>query len=175
MDNSNVHSLISTLSSDLDELETALAPLLNTPLSTLTPQLPLLDKAKLYALSTYSIESLIFNYLRLAGVDAKAHPVFAELARVKQYFDKIKKAEDPEAGKPTLRVDKEAARRFVTAGLAGNGPVKGDAKGEKRKVEAEVIAETSEGSAKRPKRDKKDKRRKNQDGESTYLILRADE
>ncbi|CAL3968376.1 unnamed protein product, partial [Diplocarpon coronariae] len=34
-------------------------------------------------------------YLRLHGVNAREHPVFKELTRVKQYFDKIKAAETP--------------------------------------------------------------------------------
>lgn len=55
-------------------------------------------------------------YLRLYGVDAKQHPVFRELTRVKQYFEKIKALEtEPEQRKMTL--DKGAANRFVKHGL----------------------------------------------------------
>ena len=57
-------------------------------------------------------------YLRLKGVNAKEHPVYQELTRVKQYFGKIQKAENPEVSKPKpkLTVNKDAARRFVLAG-----------------------------------------------------------
>jgi exosome complex protein LRP1 len=55
-------------------------------------------------------------YLRLNGVKAREHPVFLELTRVKQYFDKIKAAEAP-AKDRNLVIDKSAAARFIKAGL----------------------------------------------------------
>lgn len=49
-------------------------------------------------------------------MDAKSHPVFRELTRVKQYFEKIKALEtEPEERAMTL--DKEAAGRFIKHGL----------------------------------------------------------
>lgn len=57
-------------------------------------------------------------YLRLHGVDAKQHPVFRELTRVKQYFEKIKALEtEPEPR--TMTLDKEAVGRFIKHGLVG--------------------------------------------------------
>lgn len=47
---------------------------------------------------------------------AKEHPVFRELTRVKQYFDKIKALES-EPEKRTMTVDKQAASRFIKHGL----------------------------------------------------------
>ena len=44
----------------IDDLRDALEPLLATALSHHTTKLPLLDKAKLYVLVTYAIESLLF-------------------------------------------------------------------------------------------------------------------
>src|SRR5258708_35270816 len=93
MDTAELHSLVENLTSNVDDLEESLAPLLKTALSHNTSKLPLLDKAKLYVLATYAIESILFSCLRLNGVDAKSHPVFQELARVKEYFGKIKTAE----------------------------------------------------------------------------------
>jgi hypothetical protein len=55
-------------------------------------------------------------YLRLNGVKAREHPVFIELTRVKQYFDKIKTAETP-AAERNMAVDRAAAARFIKAGL----------------------------------------------------------
>ncbi|KAK5117429.1 hypothetical protein LTR85_008814 [Meristemomyces frigidus] len=119
MDTSDVLSLVEDLSSNVDDLEESLAPLLKTALSASTSKLPLLDKAKLYVLATYAIESILFSALRLNGVDAKAHPVFQELSRVKEYFGKIKSAET--AGtKRSAAVDRVAAGRFIKHGLAGN-------------------------------------------------------
>lgn len=55
-------------------------------------------------------------YLRIHGVNAKEHPVFRELTRVKQYFEKIKRLENgPEERNMTL--DKQAAGRFIKHGL----------------------------------------------------------
>lgn len=159
MDTTKISASIDSLSSDLDTLEEALAPLLNTPITTLSAPLPLVDKAKLYTLSTYAIESLLFSYVRLTGADAKTHPVFAELARTKTYFDKIKRAEDPNYGKPTMRVDKGAVGRFVKAGLAGIDTADKstlDSPGEKRKAATEGNAPDSE--SKRRRKNKKEKR-----------------
>lgn len=119
MDIEDLQSLVEDLSENIDDLETALSPLLKTALSASTSKLPLLDKAKLYVLATYAIESLLFSALRLNGVDAKTHPVFQELSRVKEYFAKIKIAETGPM-KRTAALDKDAAGRFIKAGLAGN-------------------------------------------------------
>lgn len=71
------------LESQIDDLTTALQPLTAQPLLTTASTLPLLDKAKLYILLSYAIESLLFQSLLTSGVDAKAHPIFVELARLK--------------------------------------------------------------------------------------------
>jgi exosome complex protein LRP1 len=131
-DSSKVLSLLETLDDEVDDLEEALSPLLKAALSETSTKLPLLDKAKLYVLVTYAIESMLFcesssseasrclmsslAYLRLNGVKAREHPVFLELTRVKQYFDKIKVAETPVAER-NMAVDKAAAARFIKAGL----------------------------------------------------------
>ncbi len=60
-------------------------------------------------------------YLRLNGVNAREHPVFTELTRVKQYFEKIKKAEfPPEKPERNIALDKRAAARFITASLVSS-------------------------------------------------------
>ncbi|KAJ9660373.1 hypothetical protein H2201_006954 [Coniosporium apollinis] len=122
MDTTTLAPLLSSLSSSIDDLEDALHPLLQTPLSQTASKLPLLDKAKLHVLTTYAIESLLFSYLSLNGVNAKNHPIFAEIMRVKQYNEKIKLAEagPGAAANRTQMLDKGAAQRFVRAGLAGN-------------------------------------------------------
>lgn len=60
-------------------------------------------------------------YLSLHGVDAKQHPVFKELTRVKQYIAKITALEsEPDKDKdekPTMKLDQQAARRFIKHGL----------------------------------------------------------
>lgn len=120
MDDS-IQPQIEELQESLTNLEQTLLPILTAgPLSTATSTLPLLDKAKLYVLATYALESILFSYLRLNGVNAKEHEVYKELARVKEYFSKISVAEGRGKGASQPRLDKGAARRFIGAGLAGN-------------------------------------------------------
>lgn len=60
MDCSKVLNLLNDLDDQLDGLEESLNPLLQAPLSVTASKLPLLDKAKLYVLITYAIESMLF-------------------------------------------------------------------------------------------------------------------
>jgi exosome complex protein LRP1 len=53
----------------------------------------------------------------LNGVKAREHPVFKELTRVKQYFGKIKAAETTSNERAVVSLDKQAAARFIKAGL----------------------------------------------------------
>ena len=50
---------VERLGSQLDNLEDALEPLLGN-LSEMSSQLPLLDRAKLFSMAAYAIESLLF-------------------------------------------------------------------------------------------------------------------
>lgn len=130
----DVLSLLEVLDDGIDDLEDSLAPILDAGLADTASKLPLLDKAKMYILVTYAVESILFcgfycsialicanyrlpAYLRLNGVKAREHPVFKELTRVKQYFDKLKAAENPTLRQPGLTLDKNAAGRFIKAGL----------------------------------------------------------
>jgi exosome complex protein LRP1 len=54
--------------------------------------------------------------LRLNEVDARKHPIFTELTRVKQYFEKIQKLEAP-VEERTATVDTQAAIRFIRSDL----------------------------------------------------------
>ncbi|KAI2604764.1 Sas10/Utp3/C1D family-domain-containing protein [Hypoxylon fragiforme] len=118
MDPNNISPELDHLDDELDSLEAALQPILHN-VSDVATKLPLLDKAKLYVLMTYAIESMLFSSLRLNGVNAKEHPVFKELTRVRQYFEKIKNIENPPQ-KPEKTLNKEAAIRFIRADLAEN-------------------------------------------------------
>ncbi|KAF2131881.1 hypothetical protein P153DRAFT_364360 [Dothidotthia symphoricarpi CBS 119687] len=115
--------LVEDLEVNIDELTSTLAPILDTPLHTTASSLPLLDKAKLYVLAAYSIESLLFSTLQASGANAKEHALFPELARLKKYFAKIKEVEERAPGgawEKRARVDTGAAARFIKHGLAGN-------------------------------------------------------
>jgi exosome complex protein LRP1 len=119
MDSSDVKELVEDMSGSIDDLEASLAPLLNATLSSSTSKLPLLDKAKLYVLATYAIDSVLFSYLRLNGQNVKDHPVVQEIMRVRSYFNKIKEVEAGPVQRNTT-LDKDAAARFIKHGLAGN-------------------------------------------------------
>lgn len=120
------------LDDQIDDLEDTLEPLLKN-LEDLSSQLPLLDKAKLFSLTAYAIESMLFckwdphpSYrmssgsethsetasLRIEGSDAQNHAVYGELKRIQQYFAKIKAAEEP-VGQRSTTVNQEAAARIL--------------------------------------------------------------
>ncbi|KAI9784720.1 MAG: hypothetical protein M1816_000723 [Peltula sp. TS41687] len=120
MDVADLSPLLGQLENNLEDLEIALEPLLRHNLSEISAKLPLLDKAKLHVLVTYAIESILFSYLRLHGTNAKEHPVYRELTRVKQYFEKIKAAEKKATKRENLSLDKQAAGRIIKHALAAN-------------------------------------------------------
>lgn len=87
-------------------------------LQDLTP----IDKAKVQVSLAYSINALLYVYLKTQGVSAKdirqTH-VKQELDRVKAFVKKIKDTEELARG-PTLKLDKEASKRFVNNALSGD-------------------------------------------------------
>lgn len=60
METTDLVPLIEQLDDNVDDLEEALESLLKGNLSETTGKLPLLDKAHLYVLVTYAIESILF-------------------------------------------------------------------------------------------------------------------
>lgn len=147
MDITDITPGLDRLIIDLDQLETDLKPLL-ADLGTISSKLPLLDKAKLYVLTSYAIESLLFSSLRLNGVDTKNHAVFTELTRVRQYFDKIKQIETP-APQRESAVDTQAAIRFIRSDLAGNKELKNKLSEQLAKERTKAALNASKGAMKR--------------------------
>ncbi|KAF3917875.1 hypothetical protein ABW20_dc0107376 [Dactylellina cionopaga] len=115
-----------------EAIQETLKPLLEQNLPKHASMLPLMDKAKLYIMTTYALESLIFSYLETSSIPTANHPIMKELTRVRQYFQKLREIEskDSEKAKETqsqntssrdnLVLDKAAASRFISAALAGN-------------------------------------------------------
>ncbi|KAI4236480.1 MAG: hypothetical protein LQ349_002531 [Xanthoria aureola] len=120
MDTTNLLPLLEILDDDIDELEETLAPVTQHALGDAASKLPLLDKAQLYILVTYAIESILFSYLRLNGIDAREHAVFRELTRVKQYFQKVEDVEKMGSRRENLSLDKAAAGRIIKHALGNN-------------------------------------------------------
>ncbi|KAL2198643.1 Sas10/Utp3/C1D family-domain-containing protein [Corynascus similis CBS 632.67] len=169
MDVTDVTPQLDQLEEELSKAEKSLGPLLGD-IGDISSKLPLLDKAKLYVLVSYTIEALLFSALRLNGVDAKNHPIFTELTRVRQYVEKIEKLEKPLAERENA-VNTEAAARFLKSDLGDNKDIKAKlteliakerekalAKAAEKKRPAEEAAAESSSSAageklsKRPKR-----------------------
>ena len=133
MEATNLSELLEQLDDNIDDLEQALSPLIEGNMLDKAQKLPLLDRAKLYILMTYAMESLLFclsschplrgpcsfcaAYLRLNGINAREHLVFRELTRVKQYFEKTKRLEFGNQSQATLSLDKAATGRIVKHAL----------------------------------------------------------
>ena len=168
MADSAATDLLDDLSANIDTLSTTLAPLLSQPLATTAAALSPLERAKLYTLTTYAIESILLSYdkLNVASnpTEAVSHPIMDELKRVQHYMQKIDQVENPAKygeKEPDMKLDKKAAGRIVKHGLAGNerydklrASREEQAKAEaKRKLEA--MGGDGEGKSKRKKKAKR--------------------
>ncbi|TGZ84653.1 hypothetical protein EX30DRAFT_337150 [Ascodesmis nigricans] len=109
--------LLGELNKTLSKLSDSSAPLTSSTVQDVATHLTVADKARLYVLTTYAVESLLFSYLRLNGADVRDHPIRTELSRVRNYVQKIKEAQ---AAPRNMELDKQAAGRFIKAALAGN-------------------------------------------------------
>ncbi|KAK6503136.1 hypothetical protein TWF481_008171 [Arthrobotrys musiformis] len=123
----------------VDAISQTLKPLLEQNLPKHASMLPLFDKAKLYIITTYALETLLYSYLETSATPTADHPIMKELTRVRQYFQKIRDIESKEPKqeekapvasaslssarvdtRDNLVLDKAAAGRFISAALAGN-------------------------------------------------------
>lgn len=173
MDVSDVTPQLEQLEEELSKAQDTLKPLLGD-IGDISNKLPLLDKAKLYVLVAYTIESLLFcetrhllpsphpltpgvAALRLNGVETKNHAIFTELTRVKQYVEKIQKLETPAPARETA-VNTEVAARFIKADLVslpcclvtmhGTHASQGDNKEIKEKLSELIANERAKAAAK---------------------------
>ncbi|KAG2118143.1 Sas10/Utp3/C1D family-domain-containing protein [Suillus discolor] len=118
-DEDRLRAKVAKLNASLDELETQLDPLFTKSLPETLVALETIQQAKLQVVLPYVLYDLVFVYLKTRGIDPKTHPVIGELDRVRQYFDKIKNAEDSEEkSKERLGIDKAAASRFIKHAIA---------------------------------------------------------
>lgn len=60
---------------------------------------------------------IVLAYLRLNSVNAKEHPIFSELSRVKQYFEKIKNVESGDTKKANISLNRAAGGRVIKHAL----------------------------------------------------------
>lgn len=118
MATSKLRNKLSKLHDSLDKLEGELEPLLAQPLAESLVVLDTIQQAKLQVVIPYVVYDLVFVYLKTRGIDPTTHPVVTELDRVRQYFEKIKKAEGSVEKKRKAAVDRQAAGRFIKHALA---------------------------------------------------------
>ncbi|XP_046847743.1 nuclear nucleic acid-binding protein C1D-like [Xenia sp. Carnegie-2017] len=97
-------------------VEETLEPLLRSSNDELHEKLDVLDRAKLDLMVVYGINTMFWIYLITQGVNPKEHGVKHELDRIKNYMKKVKDVS--ERKKASMKIDKDAARRFVKGALA---------------------------------------------------------
>ncbi|KAF9225346.1 C1D-domain-containing protein [Gyrodon lividus] len=116
-DSAGIRSKLTKLNKSLDELESQLEPLFSQSLPETLLGLETIHQAKLQVIIPYIVYDLVFVYLKSRGIDPRTHPIVNELERVRQYFDKIKNAEEFDQ-KRKLGIDKAAAGRFIKHAIA---------------------------------------------------------
>ncbi|CUS07559.1 unnamed protein product [Tuber aestivum] len=183
MDSSEAVELLDLLDEQIDDLGAAVEPLLKDAISGAAIQLPVVDKAKLYVLTSYVLESLLFSYLKLNNTDLKSHAIMSELARVRSYMAKIKEAQ-PNMHRREMTINKEAVERIVNAGLAGNDKWDAENAETKAKERAAALAkfnalsekiERETGKLSKKQRQKERKAKRNREAAAAQRELDYDE
>ena len=103
----------------MNTLEETLGPLLRESSEQIHEKLDVLDRAKLDLMIVYAMNSMFWMYLITQGISPKEHGIKHELDRVKDYMKKIKDVGDKKTA--SLKIDKDAAKRFVKGALANPG------------------------------------------------------
>lgn len=102
------------LENSLNELETFLSRLDSVSYTALHENLEPLDQARFDLTAAYTLNSLMWAYLRTRGVDPKQTQLKSELERVKSYMDKLKAVVDRQSA---ARIDKQATTRLMRNAL----------------------------------------------------------
>ncbi|KAJ0411131.1 hypothetical protein ATCC90586_004988 [Pythium insidiosum] len=161
---------LTSVDQTLTAVEEHLQVFKNSSIEEFLAELAPVEKAKVQVSLAYSINALLYVYLKTQGVsskDIRQTHVKQELDRVKGFIKKIKDTEELAKG-PTLKLDKEASQRFINNALSGD-QVYVDAK---KARDAEAAPEASATPSKKQPRssetnaknssDKKSKRRRKQ-------------
>ena len=102
------------IENSLAELETFLSRLNSTSYTTLHESLPPLVQARFDLTAVYTLNSLMWAYLRTRGIDPKQTQLKTELDRVKSYMDKLKSVADRQSAP---KIDKQASTRIMRNAL----------------------------------------------------------
>ncbi|CAH0490194.1 unnamed protein product [Peronospora farinosa] len=127
----------------LAAVEEHLSLLKQTSLEEFVAPLSPLERAKVQVSLAYTINALLFVFLKTQGVspkDIRQTHVKQELERVKAFIKKIKDAEELAKG-PKLVLDKSASKRFIHSALSSDqmyADAVETAKGDQESTEAQV-------------------------------------
>lgn len=136
----------------LREVEEQVGKLTERDWSELTSGMSPLETARLNVTCAYTLNTLFFIYLKTQGISTSEHPVKQELERVRQYLKKVKTLEGrAEERTANVRLNTDAAKRFIAAALNDtSGAPSGDA-APKRKGKAPAADSSAPKSAKKKK------------------------
>jgi hypothetical protein len=125
----------------LSAIERSARPLLDAPVKDVVVQLDALGTAKLNLAYSYSMNSLFYMLLKVAGVSPQGHPVRAELERVKRYMSKTM-ATEAEVDKRRSGADAGSAASAAGAGSHGSEapPAKEEEAGRRKGASASASA-----------------------------------
>ncbi|KAI9245024.1 dUTPase-like protein [Sporodiniella umbellata] len=93
-----------------------LEPIFSKSMSEISTKLTMTEKYELQVLLSYSLNTLFYIYLKTQGSDPQKLAIMGELQRVQEYIRKLKVYQG-KGPKPDMRVDKEAAGRFIRAAI----------------------------------------------------------
>ncbi|RSH82767.1 uncharacterized protein EHS24_007762 [Apiotrichum porosum] len=116
---------LAQLKTSLDGLEGALAPILSQPWNETLEGTTSVERAKMDVLLAYSINNLVWMYLRTRGIKPEEHAVSGELERLQAYYTKVRDVENPP--RRTTSVDKDAAARVIKHAIPRSQRVDTDA------------------------------------------------
>lgn len=89
----DIHAFVEALDSSIENMATALKPAMDAGLPNLLDKCSLpQEKIELYHSHIYTVASLVFAYLKVAGVKTETHPIMKELARVQESIKAYKAA-----------------------------------------------------------------------------------
>jgi hypothetical protein len=111
----HVQDSIASFDVAITNIEKVLNPFFAKDFKQLESQLAPSDGAKLNIAMAYAAYTLFYMFLRTQGISPTDHPVTLELDRVKQYLQKIRNITEKQA--PKIRVNVEASRRVISAGV----------------------------------------------------------
>lgn len=136
----------------LKSVEEAIEPIHQLSTSGDLERLPKKEYARVNCAVAYSIQALLWTFVRTSGVQPSTTPVKKELDRVQEVMTTFSKQEAPERG---MRLDVAAAGRFIAANVSkdDSSPAPRDVEnkpnlGEKKK-RARSISTPSPGKRKR--------------------------